>query len=82
MTARSWSRGAKGDVHVANALSGEPTHLGVWVYVDDTSNVGSVGFQIYDGEGEALMYKTEMEGFVGGWKFIEAQLQGSDDRPA
>ncbi|MAX25721.1 MAG: hypothetical protein CMJ19_14580 [Phycisphaeraceae bacterium] len=82
MTARAWSSGAKGDVHVAGGLPGEPTHLGVWVYVDQTSNVGSVGFQIYDGEGEALMYKTELEGFVGGWKFIEAQLNGKNYRPA
>lgn len=82
MSSRAWSSGAKGDVHVAGGQPGEPTHLGVWIYVDDTSNVASVGFQIYDGEGEALMYKTELEGFVGGWKFIEADLLGSNMRPA
>ncbi len=82
MSSRAWSSGAKGDVHVAGNQPGEPTHLGVWVYVDDASNVASVGYQIYDGEGEALMYKTELDGFVGGWKFIEADLLGSNMRPA
>lgn len=82
MTGKASSGGAKGDVLVAGKQPSEPTHLGMWVYVDDKANVASIGFQFYDSEGEGLMVKKELDGFTGGWKFIEAELQGSDVKQA
>ena len=64
--------GAKGDFTVGLFPPGEVQWIGAWVYLTPESNVGEVGFQITDAEGEVLLCKTPADWT--GWKWVEMNL--------
>lgn len=64
----------KGDFIVGGPVPGETLALGGWFYLAENANVREVGFQVYDHEGEALLYLAPVEGT--GWRWIEAPLTG------
>jgi hypothetical protein len=64
--------GGKGDFVVVNRIAGELAAVGIWVHLGAEANVGSLGFQVYDGEGEALMFKIPADWT--GWRWVEADL--------
>ena len=66
--------GAKGDFTVGGWLSGRCEALGLWVYLDEGANVGKVGIQVEDGQGEAIMMLRPAEWT--GWKWVEFATMG------
>ncbi len=46
--------------------------IGCWMYVGESSNVGQVGLQFYDAEGEALSFLQPVDWT--GWKWIETPI--------
>lgn len=66
--------GAKGDFTVAGAVPGKCKLVGMWIHLTPNANVESVGFQLYDAEGEALL--SRLPANWSGWKWVELDLQG------
>ncbi len=64
--------GGKGDFAVADRFPGEVDGLGVWIHLAADANVATLGFQIYDGEGEALMHRVPADWT--GWRWVEVDL--------
>ncbi len=65
--------GAKGDIGLPIKPPRQLEQVGVWVHLENDSNVDRVGFQIYDAEGEGLSFTTQAR--QAGWQFVEADLQ-------
>lgn len=64
--------GAKGDFSIRENVPGEPRTIGVWLQLSESSNAASVGIQVYDAQGEALMAVVPAE--WSGWKWVEVDL--------
>ncbi len=62
----------KGDFRIRNEVPGELLALGAWFHVQQNANVREVGFQVYDQEGEALLYLAPVHDV--GWRWVEAPL--------
>lgn len=65
--------GAKGDFTLAGAVPGNCQSLSLWIYLPAGANVETLGFQIYDAEGEALLSQVPADWT--GWKQITWDLQ-------
>lgn len=72
--------GSKGDFSVSGPVPGQPEGLAVWVYLAPDANVGSVGFQFYDAQGEGLLFQTPATWT--GWKQVEVNFATSPVVPA
>lgn len=72
--------GAKGDFTLSDFAPGETKTLGVWVFLAPDSNVDKLGFQLYDGEGEALIVMRSADWT--GWKWVEWPLNDATIEPA
>ena len=64
--------GAKGDFTVSGPVPGNCRWVGMWVHLGPGANVGTVGFQFHDGEGESLTVSVPAD--WQGWKWVEADL--------
>ena len=65
--------GAKGDFTLTGSVPGNCKSLSLWVYLAPQANVESVGFQVTDAEGEALLSRVPADWT--GWKQITWDLQ-------
>lgn len=68
--------GGKGDFTLVRSLEGELTAAGLWVYLGPDANVSRLGFQVYDAEGEALMYTQTAD--WEGWRWVEFDLEADE----
>ncbi len=62
----------KGDFTISGPVPGQTLALGGWFYRAEGANVREVGFQVYDQEGEALLYLVPAD--WAGWQWVEAPL--------
>ncbi|MEA2012585.1 MAG: discoidin domain-containing protein, partial [Verrucomicrobiota bacterium] len=65
-------RGGKGDFSLTDNIPGNCRYLGIWVYLDENSNIHKLGIQIHDSEGEAMLALVPAN--WKGWKWIEVEL--------
>ncbi len=72
--------GAKGDFGLTGEIPGEVRFLGIWVHLEENSNVRQVGFQVADSEDERLMAVREISGT--GWQWVELDLKAAGFRQA
>ena len=70
--------GAKGDFTVHGQLPGKAGVLGLWVYLEPNANVDTLGIQVYDAQGEALMMLVPAD--WSGWKWVEFATAGEHVR--
>ncbi len=75
---RALGPGSKGDFGVCDAFTGTTLFIGMWVYLDETSNVEKLGVQVRDAEGEALLSLVPADWT--GWRWVEFDLGGGDVR--
>ena len=68
--------GGKGDFSVAERPAGELFAAGLWVHLGADANVKKLGFQVYDGEGEVLMYSVP--GDWTGWRWLEFNFEQAE----
>ena len=72
--------GSKGDFVVAQGVHGTCRWLGLWVYLGRDPNVGEVGLQVYDQEGECFI-KLVPANWTG-WKWVELETTAEAMRQA
>jgi hypothetical protein len=76
----------KGDYGLGVTVPGKVSHLGMWIYLEQDSNVSEVGFQLYDDEGEALMamipVSTSNSTSGSGWQWVETTINPEDIKQA
>lgn len=77
--AESTARG-KVSAILPGAVPKDAEMIGVWIYRDSTSNVGEVGFEVTDAEGEMHLLKRATD--ESGWQWIEANLTKDEFRPS
>ncbi len=68
--------GSKGDFAVCAGLAGETRSIGAWIHLAEECNVGRVGVQMYDAQGEALVILVPADWT--GWKWIEVDLADAE----
>ncbi|UCG56480.1 MAG: hypothetical protein JSU70_16655 [Phycisphaerales bacterium] len=61
--------GAKGDFSIHGQLPGNTDVLGLWVYLEEDSNIEKLGIQVYDAQNEAIMMLVPAD--WRGWKWVE-----------
>ena len=67
--------GAKGDFSIHGRLPGKTDVLGLWVYLEEDSNIEKLGIQVYDAQSEALMMLIPAD--WSGWKWVEFATTGN-----
>lgn len=72
--------GGKGDFSIAEKPRGELVAAGLWVHLDIDANVKTLGLQVYDAEGEVLMYSVPADWV--GWRWVEFQLEKDEYKQA
>ncbi len=66
--------GGKGDYALASGFAGELLAAGLWVYLPEDANLQTLGFQVYDAEGEALFRRFPADWT--GWRWLESDFAG------
>ncbi|WOO40292.1 hypothetical protein [Rubellicoccus peritrichatus] len=74
------SQNAKGDFTVADRIPGEVQQIELFVNLSESANVGTLGLQFYDNEGEVFILHVPADWV--GWKLLEFDLKSSSLKQA